>query len=174
MMRLETARLVLRELTPGDVPGLLAIWGDAETMRYYPRPLTGLEVEEWLVRQIARYPGGSGLLAMELRETGALVGDCGPVWQEVDGAQELEIGYHVRRDWQNRGLATEAARAVRAYAFGALDCETVISLIRPENGPSRRVAEKNGFRLDRVVFWRGFDHCVYRSNREDGKGEAAR
>ncbi|HEX3984985.1 MAG TPA: GNAT family N-acetyltransferase [Acidobacteriaceae bacterium] len=173
-MRLETTRLVLRELTPVDAPALLPIWGDAITMRYYPRALKAPEVEEWLARQIARYPGGTGLLAMELRETGAMVGDCGPVWQEVDGAQELEIGYHVRRDFQNQGLATEAARAVRAYAFGALGCEHVISLIRPENGASRRVAEKNGFRMDRVVFWRGYDHCVYRSDRDDGEGKAAR
>jgi len=173
-MRLETARLILRQLTPMDAAALLAIWGDAETMRYYPRPLTAPEVEEWLARQIARYPGGTGLLAMELRENGALVGDCGPVWQDVDGAQELEIGYHVRRDWQNRGLATEAARAVRAYTFGSLDCDHVISLIRPENGPSRRVAEKNGFRMERVVFWRGYDHCVYRSDRKDVQGEAVR
>jgi [ribosomal protein S5]-alanine N-acetyltransferase len=174
MMRLETTRLVLRQLTPVDAPALLAIWGDAETMRFYPRALSAAEVEEWLARQIARYPGGTGLLAMELRETGALVGDCGPVWQEVEGVQELEIGYHVRRDVQNRGLATEAARAVRAYAFGALGCERVISLIRPENGPSRRVAEKNGFRMDRIVFWRGYDHCVYRSEQKDAGGETAR
>lgn len=35
-------------------------------------------------------------------------------------------------------------------------------MIRPENLPSRRVAEKNGFRVDRIVFWRGYHHCVYR------------
>jgi [ribosomal protein S5]-alanine N-acetyltransferase len=174
MMRLETTRLVLRQLTPVDAPALLAIWGDAETMRYYPRALSAAEVEEWLARQIGRYPGGTGLLAMELRETGGLVGDCGPVWQEVDGSQELEIGYHVRRDFQNRGLATEAARAVRAYAFGALECDHVISLIRPENGPSRRVAEKNGFRMDRLVFWRGYDHCVYRSDHDGMEERSAR
>lgn len=173
-MRLETARLVLREMTPEDAPALLAIWGDAETMRFYPRALSAGEVEDWLGRQIARYPEGTGLLAMELRATCALVGDCGPVWQEVEGTRELEIGYHVRRDCRNQGLATEAARAVRAYAFGALGCEHVISLIRPENGPSRRVAEKNGFRVERVVFWRGYDHCVYRSERKDVEGERAR
>lgn len=174
MMQLETSRLVLRPLMPEDAPALLAIWGDAETMRYYPRALTATEVEDWLTRQIGRYPGGTGLLAMELRESGIVIGDCGPVWQEVEGLQELEIGYHVRRDAQNRGLATEAARAVRAYAFEVLDIDHVISLIRPENGPSRRVAQKNGFRLDRVVFWRGYDHCVYRSDRKDVQGEAGR
>lgn len=173
-MLLETARLTLRELTPEDAPVLVTIWGDAETMRYYPRALTAPEVEEWLGRQIARYPTGTGLLGMVLRETGALVGDCGPVWQEVDGPPELEIGYHVHRMYWKQGLATEAARAVRAYAFGSLDLDHVISLIRPENRPSRRVAEKNGFYKDRLVFWRGYDHWVYRSDNAGMGEETAR
>jgi ribosomal-protein-alanine N-acetyltransferase len=84
------------------------------------------------------------------------------VWQDVDGPAELEIGYHVHANYRNRGLATEAARAVRDYAFATLAVDHVISLIRPENLPSRRVAEKNGLTLDRTVFWRGYDHCVYR------------
>jgi RimJ/RimL family protein N-acetyltransferase len=80
----------------------------------------------------------------------------------VDGAAELEIGYHVHRDHQRRGLASEAARAVREYAFAELGVDHVISLIRPGNLASRRVAEKNGLTVDRVVFWHGYDHCVYR------------
>jgi RimJ/RimL family protein N-acetyltransferase len=52
------------------------------------------------------------------------------------------------------------------YAFWTLRCGHVISLIRPENLQSRRVAEKNGLTVDRVTLWRGFDHCVYRRERE--------
>jgi ribosomal-protein-alanine N-acetyltransferase len=164
LLPLETKRLLLRELTPDDAPALLAVLGDAETMRWYPRPYTAAEVDEGIARQISRYPSGVGLLGLVLRETGELIGDCGLVWQqlEVGGIPELEIGYHVHRALWNRGLATEAARAVRDYAFATLGYDQVISLIRPENLPSRRVAEKNGLTLDRVVFWRGYDHCVYR------------
>ncbi|MGC2617460.1 MAG: GNAT family N-acetyltransferase [Acidobacteriaceae bacterium] len=162
MRTLETPRLILRELTPDDAPALHAVLGDAETMRWYPRALTLAEVSEWICRQIDRYPSGTGLLGLVLQEFGTLIGDCGPVWQSVDGPPELEIGYHVHRDWQNRGLATEAARAVRDYAFANIDCDHVISLIRPGNLPSRRVAEKNGLMLDRIVFWRDYEHCVYR------------
>ncbi len=161
MVSLETPRLILREMTPHDAPALYAVLGDEETMRWYPRSFTLAEVEEWIARQIADYPSGAGLLGLVLRETGQLIGDCGPVWQTVDGPPELEIGYHVHRDRQNQGLATEAARAVRDYAFTTLGCGHVISLIRPENLSSRRVAEKNGLTLNRTVFWRGFDHCVY-------------
>jgi hypothetical protein len=87
-------------------------------------------------------------------------------WQTIDSPPELEIGYHVHRHHRNQGLATEAARAVRDYAFSTLasdpEIDHVISMIRPENLPSRRVAEKNGFILTRTVYWRGYDHSVYR------------
>lgn len=164
---LATPRLILRELTPADAPSLHTVLGDDETMRWYPRSFTREEVDEWIARQIVRYPTGTGLLGLVLKDPAqksshTLIGDCGLVWQDVEGVHELEIGYHVHRDYQRQGYATEAARAVRDYAFSTLACDHVISMIRPENLPSRRVAEKNGLVLDRTVFWRGFDHCVYR------------
>lgn len=162
VIQLETARLILRPLTPEDVPALVPILGDAENMRWYPRAFTPAEIASGIERQIARYRTGTGLLGMVLRETGELIGDCGPVWQEVAGASELEIGYHVHPSFQRQGFATEAARAVRDYAFDALGVDCVISMIRPQNVPSRRVAEKNGLAVDRVIFWRDYDHCVYR------------
>ena len=67
---------------------------------------------------------------------------------------ELEIGYHVNRERWGQGFATEAAKAVMDYAFRRFDVERVVSMIRPENTASRRVAEKNGLTVDRVVFWR--------------------
>jgi len=159
---LETPRLLLREMTPHDAPALRAVLGDEETMRWYPRGFTSAEVDEWIIRQISRYPSGAGLLGLILKSTGQLIGDCGPVWQAIDGPAELEIGYHVHRHHRNQGIATEAALAVRDYAFSTLGCGHVVSIIRPENLPSRRVAEKNGLTVDRVVFLRGYDHCIYR------------
>jgi [ribosomal protein S5]-alanine N-acetyltransferase len=160
--QLETQRLLLREMTPNDRDALHAVIGDPENMIWYAHAFSLPEVEEWIARQQARYPSGTGLLGLVLKETGALIGDCGPVWQEVDRGPELEIGYHVHRAWQGRGLATEAAQAVRDYAFTALGVDQVLSLIRPGNLPSRRVAEKNGMTLDRMVQWRGYETCVYR------------
>lgn len=163
MLQLDTPRLILRAMTPDDAVALQSIWGDEETMRFYPRALTASEIDDWLARQIGRYPSGTGLLGMILKEEPAkLIGDCGPVWQEIDGPPEMEIGYHVHRDYWNRGLATEAVRAVRGYAFDVLGCDHVISMIRPENLPSRRVAEKNGLAVDRTLIWRCYVHCVYR------------
>jgi [ribosomal protein S5]-alanine N-acetyltransferase len=168
-IRIETDRLVLQALTPADELSLAAVLSDQEAMIWYPRPYTAEEVRQWIERQIARYPEGSGLLAMVERQTGKVIGDCGAVWQEVDGVMELEIGYHVNRERWNHGFATEAARAVMDYAFRRLNVNHLISMIRPENTPSRRVAEKNGLTLNRMVFWRDYDHCVYQIARSAGR-----
>jgi [ribosomal protein S5]-alanine N-acetyltransferase len=162
---IETDRLVLRPLTPEDEPELAAVLSDPVTMRWYPRPYTADEVGRWIERQIGSYPKGSGLLGIVEKQTGRLIGDCGPRWQEVEGRMELEIGYHVNRERWNQGFATEAARAVMDYAFQQFDVDRVISMIRPENAASRRVAEKNGLTMDRVVFWHDYDHCVYQRMR---------
>lgn len=164
-MQIETAHLLLRPLTLADETRLAAVLGDADTMRWYPRPYAAEEVRQWIERQIGRYPDGSGLLGMVEKQTGRLIGDCGPVWQDVEGLMELEIGYHVNRRRWNQGFATEAAKAVMDYAFRRFDVNRVISLIRPENTASRRVAEKNGLTLDRMVFWRGHETCVYQRMR---------
>ena len=165
---LETERLYLRPFACGDDLALFSILGDAEIMRYYPRPLTREEVVLWVERFRQSFSqSGIGLLALCLRSSGELIGDCGTVEQEVDGGREIEVGYHLSREQWNLGLATEAARASIDYAFRELQPPRVISLIRPENLASRRVAEKNGLAVDKVVFWRGYDHCIYQLRRED-------
>ncbi|HEY6102031.1 MAG TPA: GNAT family N-acetyltransferase, partial [bacterium] len=59
---------------------------------------------------------------------------------------EVELGYDIRRDHWNQGLATEAATAVRDHAMDALGLRRLVSLIRAGNGASCRVAEKIGMR----------------------------
>jgi RimJ/RimL family protein N-acetyltransferase len=159
---IETERLHLRPLTLEDEDALAAVLGDTEVMRWFPSPLTREQVHEWIKKQIGLYDGtGAGRLAMIEKQTGAFVGDCGLLWQEIDKGMEPEVGYRVNRLWWNRGFATEAAKAVMDYAFGTMGLDHVISLIRPENVQSRKVAEKNGLMFDRIILWHDYDHCVY-------------
>ncbi|MGO9367708.1 MAG: GNAT family N-acetyltransferase [Terriglobales bacterium] len=167
MLILETPRLHLREFTPEDADALAHVLSDSETMRYYPAPhgRAGYDragVEQWIARNCQRYQDdGVGLWAVELTTSRELIGDCGIILQEVDGEHLYEIGYHLRRDFWGLGLATEAAIACRDWAFARLNTNRLISLIRPENLPSRRVAERVGMTLWKEVNWRGFQHCVY-------------
>ena len=159
---LETARLTLREFVPEDAAALAQIVCDAETMRHYPTPLTRAQVDEWIARNMQRYQiDGVSLWAMVLKSTGEMIGDCGVILQEVEGESLYEIGYHLRRDLWGQGLATEAAIACREWAFANLKVDRIISLIRPENLPSRKVAERNGMTIWKEVNWRGLQHCVY-------------
>ena len=164
---LATPRLILSEFRPGDVNALALILSDAETMRFYPAPFDRSGVEEWISRNLRRYrEQGHGLWAMILKSSGELVGDCGLTVQDVEGANEIEIGYHVRRDLWGQGLATEAARACRDLGFERLPVERLISLIRPENLASRRVAEKNGMTVWKEVMRQNLPHLVYAIRRE--------
>lgn len=168
---LATPRLILREFSPDDADALAKILSDLETMRFYLAPLNRSEVDEWIARNRRRYAkDGHGLWAMILRTSGELIGDCGLVIQEVDGANEIEIGYHLRRDHWRQGLATEAARACRDFGFAHLPVEHLISLIHPANLASRRVAEKNGMIVWKEVIRLGHPSLVY-STRRQQRGE---
>ena len=159
---LETARLVLREFVPEDADALALVISDPETMCYYPTPYDRAGVEQWIERNRQRYTrDGVGLWAMVLKSTGELIGDCGIIRQEIEGEFLYEIGYHLRRDLWGQGLATEAATACRNWGFAHLRVDRLISLIRPENLPSQRVAERNGMTIWKEIEWRGLRHYVY-------------
>jgi RimJ/RimL family protein N-acetyltransferase len=167
MSVLETQRLVLREFQFEDLDALAAILCDRETMRYYPVSFDLAAVADWIQRNRTRYANdGYGLWAMILKSTRELIGDCGLVRQSVDAVDEIEIGYHVRRDLWNQGYASEAARACRDYGFAKLKVDRLISLIRPENLASRRVAEKNGMTIWKEVTKVDLLHYVYAIKRD--------
>ena len=162
MLILETPHLILREFVPEDVDALARVLCDAKTMRFYPAPFDSTGVQQWIARNLRRYAANRhGLWAMVLKAKAELIGDCGLTIQDVDGKNEIEIGYHVRRDLWGQGLATEAARACRHFGFARLPVDRLVSIIRPENVPSRRVAEKIGMAVWKEVMRVGLSHCVY-------------
>ncbi|HTW32162.1 MAG TPA: GNAT family N-acetyltransferase, partial [Candidatus Sulfotelmatobacter sp.] len=106
---LETSRLILREFVADDRGALTLVLSDPDTMRFYPAALDTAGVEEWIARNRQRCgKDGHGLWAMVLKATGDVIGDCGLTVQTVDRVDEIEIGYHVRRDRWGQGFATEA------------------------------------------------------------------
>ena len=158
----ETERLIMRRMEPEDEDALFAVLGDPVSMKYYPAAFTREDVRSWIERWRKSYAeNGYGLYAMVLKATGKVIGDCGHARQEVDGATEIEIGYHVLRELQGQGYATEAARACAEYGFNKLRAAKLISLIRPENLPSRRVAEKVGMKIEREIVRKGYATLVY-------------
>ncbi len=161
---LETERLRLRELRQSDFDELYAMFNDPLVMRYYPGLRDEHGTQAWLDWMIQdRYPKhGYGLWAVERKEDGAFVGQCGLLLQQVDGNDEVEIGYLLKSSEWHKGYATEAARACKEHAFTVLGCPYVISLIRLINTPSRAVAERNGMSVWKTTTFKGFESLVYR------------
>jgi RimJ/RimL family protein N-acetyltransferase len=143
-----TERLRFREMVPEDLDELTAVLGAPDPVRPHRRMRTRADAERWIAWNQQNYAEhGFGLWVVETHE-GRFVGDCGLTMQDVEGEQHVEVGYHVALDLRGRGLATEAAAAVRATATDA-GVEHLVAIIRPENLPSQRVAQKIGLRLER-------------------------
>ncbi len=160
---LETERLTLRQMTLEDIDNLQLIFADPVAMFFYPKTLDRDETKAWIDKVIAHYEKhGAGMWACHLKETGEFVGQCGLYFQtDVDGKEEVEVGYLFLRKFWSQGYATEAAKAVMDYARSQLGFKRLISLVRPENLPSRRVAEKNGLTPEKEITYKGIKHIVY-------------
>ena len=166
MMVFETERLVLRHMVADDLDALLAVLGDPEAMKYYPSTFDRDGVARWIEWCVESYEkNGYGLYAMVLKKTNSVIGDCGHARQEIEGATEIEIGYHALREHWGQGYATEAAQGAAAYGFDTLGATRLISLVRPENAASRRVAEKVGMKIERGIMRKGLRHFVYALDR---------
>ncbi len=166
---IETKRLILRKMTIDDLDDLLLIFSDPKVMESFGGGLFDrTKMEKWIRRNLDhqdRY--GYGLFSVILKESGELVGDCGLEHMEVDGMPEVEIGYDFLSSYWGRGLATEAASAVRDYAFHQLRLQRVISLIRPDNPASMRVAEKMGMVREKEWTRGDINYFVYSQSREN-------
>jgi [ribosomal protein S5]-alanine N-acetyltransferase len=157
----ETERLRLRDQAAEDIAFFAEMLGDPDTLVHWPRPLTYEEAERWIAQNQRRYAeDGFGWWAVELRETGELLGDCGLATYQIDGRSEVELGYHFhRRHWGN-GYATEAAAACVDIAR-ARGLTRLIALILPANEASQRVAARVGFAPERDVMHANMHHVLW-------------
>ena len=161
-----TERLRLRPYRPDDLDDLHAMFTDPDHMRWYPAPFDRATTDVWVERTFERYrDDGFGLWIVEDRATGEFLGTAGPTVQVVEEVSEVEIGWHTKPGRKGEGIAPEAAGAARDWAFANLDVDHLISLVRPENVASCRVAEKLGMRVEREVDHKDLRHRVYRLDR---------
>jgi RimJ/RimL family protein N-acetyltransferase len=143
---IETSRLLMRRLT--------------ETDRGPVAELEWLDTDRILERSLGTaWP--YGFLAVILKESGEFCGICGLLKQHLAHGAEIEVAYHFLPCYRGRGFATEAAGGVMDYAFEQLRHHRLVSLIRPDNLPSRRVAERNGLRHERDLMFHGVMHGMH-------------
>ena len=164
-----TPRLRFRSLIPADEAALTTFFKDPMATIFFPNiDHPASYSAAWLKKQIRRYQSlGSGLCAVELRSTGELIGQCGLVYQFVDGIPKWEVGYHFFRPFWGHGYATEAAMACRDFCFEQEMAETLISIIHPDNEKSIAVAKRNGMHFWKDTVFKDHPAKVYRIRRED-------
>jgi RimJ/RimL family protein N-acetyltransferase len=162
-IELETPRLLLRIMQPSDLDGLQMIFGDPVVMdSFNEQPFVKEQTQRWMQRNLSHQEQyGYGLFSVILKSENLLIGDCGLEHMDVEGEQKTELGYDFRSDYWNQGYATEAASAVRDFAFYSLKLPGLISLIRKGNQSSRRVAEKVGMDLEKEITRYAIDYWIF-------------
>lgn len=161
MFILTTERLFLRHFHILDVEPMLRVFEDAEVMRFGDGVQTREWIQDWLRTCLERYyqTWGFGPYAVVERSSHKVIGYCGLFFfPDVAGQPEVEIGYRLARSAWGQGYATEAARAVRDFAFGTLGLTRLIAMIDPANVASIRVAEKIGMQYEKEVMFEGYTH----------------
>ena len=168
MPTLETERLILRSFREKDVDVMARLFANPGFMRFSLGVFTERKQTAAFIEKVIGWDraGIPSQFAVVPKAEDAVIGYCG-FYHHPELPGEVEIGYRLHPDYWNRGLITEAARAVRDHAFADLKLPRVISLIHAENIPSRRVAEKNGMKVEREIMFRGFPTLVYAISREE-------
>jgi RimJ/RimL family protein N-acetyltransferase len=159
---LTTERLLLRAFRADDFEAYAAIMADPGVTRFLGdgQPLN--RADAW--RQMAFMLGhwalrGFGGWAVEERATGALAGRIG--FLQPEGWPGFELAYTLAPAFQGRGYAREGARAALTYARDVLGRDRIISLVRPANTASARVAESFGATVESTVEFFGGPALVY-------------
>lgn len=157
----ESERLIFRKLDMDDVVVWMEYFASAEALKFMPFKLNDREAcVAWIERALWRYEKyGMGLWALIDKNSNVMIGQCGLLVQDVDGNQELEIGYHLIPRFWKHGYATEAAKACKEFAIEHRLADSLISIIHIDNINSQKVAERNGMsREKQTTFW---DYPVY-------------
>jgi ribosomal-protein-alanine N-acetyltransferase len=148
---IRTARLTLRRFRDEDRETVARWNADPEFTRHLSGPMTREQSGESFDRWQRHWDEhGFGLLAVEWRATGELIGRTGPQYHRA-WPHDPEVGWALDPAWWGRGIATEAGAASVEWAFGPLDFERIVSITIEANTASRNVMAKLGFRLLELV-----------------------
>ncbi len=149
----ESERFRMRDWIPDlDAQVAFEIYGDPEVCRYLPiEPMVDVDQQhERLVKACERYSAltdGSGFWAIEEKATGQVLGVSLvkhlPLSDGGD-ADEVEVGWTLKRTAWGRGVATESARAAIAYAFDRMGIDAIYAVVFPGNSASVAVTRRLG------------------------------
>lgn len=165
-MKLETERLILRELEETDFERMFLMDSDPEVMKYIGvPPLTDSNESKEMIKMIQKQyeENGVGRLAVVEKESGLVVGWSGLklLTKAVNGYQNvLELGYRFVPESWGKGYATESGKASLDYGFHGLNAEVIYAYAHSEHEASNHILRKLGFQKtsefeepDGICFW---------------------
>ena len=165
---LESKNIYLRQVEERDLERLKN-WRNSPTIRPSLRQFTLLNAinqKKWLESLHARYLPEHIIFVIESK-AGLLLGACGLTyinWKEGHTDVTIYIG---DKDWQGKGIATEALQRLMKYGFEELRLHRLFAVIFGYNSASIKLFEKCGFKYDGVHrearFWDGryWDEIIY-------------
>jgi RimJ/RimL family protein N-acetyltransferase len=172
---LTTSRLILRRLLESDREALFAYRSDPEVSRFQGWVPVTLADADAFIRERPEEPDQPGTwfqLAITLKTSGLMIGDAGMHFP-ADQPQQAEIGLTLTPEYQRRGYATEALRAVLDFLFLTMNKHRVYGLVSPENGASVALLERCGLRREahfrQSLWFKGewVDDLIYAMLREE-------
>ena len=167
---INTNRLTARPLASEDAHDLSILHFDPEVMKTLGGVRSQNETRQWLRENLDHWNlYGFGLWTFRDKTDGRFVGRCGLRRAQVDGVNHVELAYALAKRFWGMGLATEMAAAAVAFGFEELGLEHLIVLVDGANTVSRRVAEKLGFRFERIAAWKSLPTLKLRLERREWK-----
>jgi RimJ/RimL family protein N-acetyltransferase len=137
------------------------VFGACDVMRFGDGTKTPAQVRQWISDWIndLYHKWGFGMWAVVHASDERTIGYCGlSRFPSRVRRDETEIGFRLARSYWGLGLATEAVRASRDYAFSTLKLPKLVALVDPANVASIRVVQKAGFVYERDAMLEGYDH----------------
>lgn len=153
MKILDTERLSLRWLAPGDAPFVRRLVNEPSWLRFIGD--RGVRTDDDARRYLEKGPlamyasMGFGLYLVQMRASGEPMGICGFVKRET--LDDVDLGFAFLPEFWGRNYAFEAASATMAFGGSTLGLKRVVAITARDNRASIRLLERLGFRFERLV-----------------------
>ena len=163
----KTERLLIKKITPEDLPWLIELRTPDAVNRYMGGPK--MQNAEALTARLPFYlecheKFGFGFSTMTLRSKGEMIGTSG--LQPLEDTGEIEVGYNLAEKYWRQGFGYECAIAWLKYGFETAGLERIVAVARPENKGSWRIMEKCGMSYEKTEEHYGFECVFYAISRE--------
>jgi RimJ/RimL family protein N-acetyltransferase len=158
-----TARLRAERLMPEHFEAIRAMDADPQYMALLGGPRSEAETYAYVAKNLLHWEEHRFGLWMLRDEAGCIAGRCVLRHLDVEGTDEIELGYGFHPSYWGRGLATEVARELLRLGLDALCRPSIVAITRHDNARSQRVLEKTGLIYERDMDHEGISHRLYRA-----------